>query len=409
MNIKYLSIGALALSGLLITLVSAFFSIKGFVLFLPDPELYYGLLGLGIAFELAKITASTFLFHKMKDGKFPLLFKTILTTSVLALILFSAIFTFVHLNASASKSLSVTGLGNTQVVQLQDRNKIIETRIANINTELAAMPTDMPSAKIRLYNVLNPEKEKLQGELNTNLMEVSKLQNTTNESDQYIFLNNLSVFTGVSREHIFNDVTLFIVCVIDPLAISLFLCATYILASRRNEDNSKDESLIVDSPSNNSFHELGDMIQKIVDRPIKTDTSELINADNDELSKLKASDYIDKDIEFWEGIREQRNLQNVVDDKNSSVIVDQQYTFEPVQYDIPKVTQPKIITTKDLPNEIKIEEAPNPYNIEMGLPIDQNADSKYDEELDKELSNLDTIDLEPPKFEHRTITLSKIK
>lgn len=238
---KYLPVFFLAFSGLLITTVSAFFSVQGFLLFIPDPHLMIGILGLGVAFELAKITGSTFLFHRMSDGNFPILFKVLLTLSVLALVLFSVIFTFVHLNSSASKSLATTDVSSVKILQLKERNTSIEKTISDFELQISSMPSNMVTAKTKLYDKFTPEKLKLQKELASNMEEIHTLQDSSVASDQFVFLSNLSSFTGIEREKIFIVVIMFIVCIIDPLAISLFLAASYILSSQKPKEEISKE------------------------------------------------------------------------------------------------------------------------------------------------------------------------
>ena len=264
-----LSIFFLALSGILITIVSMFFSIKGFLLFIPDHELYLGLLGLGIAFELGKITASTFLFHKNSDNEFPRLFKVVMTISVIALVFFSALFTFVHLNASASKSLATNNTGNEKIATIEERNKVINERIKNIDDQINAIDPSYTRAKIRLYNSLNPEKEKLQLELDSNFKAIQESKSSNIESDQFIFLETLTKFTGIEKDKIFFYVTLFIVIIIDPLAISLFLCATYIYKQSRETETVQEVSPIMGlynlNPIKQDNLELQEVLEEAID------------------------------------------------------------------------------------------------------------------------------------------------
>lgn len=244
---KYLPVFFLAFSGLLITTVSAFFSVQGFLLFIPDPHLMIGILGLGVAFELAKITGSTFLFHRMSDGNFPILFKVLLTLSVLALVIFSVIFTFVHLNSSASKSLATTDVSSVKILQLKERNTSIEKTINDFETQISSMSSNMVTAKTKLYDKFTPEKLKLQKELAANMEEIHSLQASSVASDQFVFLSNLSSFTGIDKEKIFIVVIMFIVCIIDPLAISLFLAASYILSSQKPKEKEEPSKEVVES------------------------------------------------------------------------------------------------------------------------------------------------------------------
>lgn len=240
--IKFLNIFILLVSGLLITLVSAFFSIKGFVLFLPDKELLYGILGIGIGFELAKIVMSTFLFHRMKDGNFPIFIKLIMGISVTLLILFSSIFTFVHLNAAASQDLSVNKIQSVQVERLIKRNTILENRILSINNEISLINgSDKPNTKLRIYNALAPEKEKLEIELEGNIDKLNTLEVKSVVDNQYTVLESISEFTGYDKKDIFTYVVLFIVIIIDPLAISLFLAGSYIIAETKKPLPNKEK------------------------------------------------------------------------------------------------------------------------------------------------------------------------
>lgn len=227
----------LALSGLLITLVSAFFSIHGFIMFIPDKTLFLGILGLGIAFELAKITTSTFLFHRMKDATFPVMFKIYLSLAVLSLIVFSAIFTFVHLNAAVSSNMVESTINQTNIQTLVKRNVDIQASINQMNKQVADLPQDYVKARIKLMNEFTPVKERLEKEYSDNNVKLSQLQISTVKEDKFIFLTNLSEFTGIPREKIFSYVILFIVITIDPLAISLFLAASHILSDLKGKDS----------------------------------------------------------------------------------------------------------------------------------------------------------------------------
>jgi hypothetical protein len=118
---------------------------------------------------------------------------------------------------------------------IEERNKTIDEKIQNIENQINSVDPKYTKSKIRLYNSLNPEKEKLQLELDSNIKTIANLKNKNVESDQFIFLETLTKFTGIDKAKIFFYVTLFIVIIIDPLAISLFLCATYIYNTPKDE------------------------------------------------------------------------------------------------------------------------------------------------------------------------------
>lgn len=287
--IKFLNIFILLVSGLLITLVSAFFSIKGFVLFLPDKELLYGILGIGIGFELAKIVMSTFLFHRMKDGNFPIFIKLIMGISVTLLILFSSIFTFVHLNATASQDLSVNKIQAVQVDRILERNVILEDRILSINNEISLINgSDKPNTKLRIYNALAPEKEKLETELGENLDKLNTLELDSVTNNQYTVLESISEFTGYDKKDIFTYIVLFIVIIIDPLAISLFLAGSYIIAEKNTILPRKERMSILKNRISSNLNLLSSEPLKFVDSsPVKSNNYNEVTVKTPKLTKTK--------------------------------------------------------------------------------------------------------------------------
>ena len=247
-QLQLISSASLALSGLLITLVSAFFSVHGFLLFLPASDLHLGILGLGIAFEVAKIVGCTFLFHSMKDRAFPWFFKGIMLTSMLALILFSSIFSFVHLNSSASASLSTSQTNAVRIAQLDARNTAISGILKGFDDQISNVPSNMNTARMRLYDKFKEERSALQTELAGNSAEIVRLQTSNTESDQFKFLTSFSQLAGVDKATVFTVVILFIVVIIDPLAISLFLSASYIFVGRKQKSVILQEDVAATPP-----------------------------------------------------------------------------------------------------------------------------------------------------------------
>lgn len=310
--LKYLNIAILMLSGLLITLVSAFFSIKGFTLFLPDKELLYGILGIGIGFELAKIVMSTFLFHRLRDRQFPIFIKFIMSVSVAALIFFSSIFTFVHLNASASQDLSVGAIKNTQIERLTERNSILQARINVINSEIATVnASDKPNTKLRIYNALSPEKDKIEIELADNLLSLSELEVATVENNQYTVLESISKFSGYSKEDIFTYIVLFIVIIIDPLAISLFLAGSYIISEKDKKKQLSELPLSLLSKIDTSINNTTTEVKKPT--LIKEDT--ILSKNEEELLMNDSIDYYNSTFSSRE---ENEELENRLINKDAA-------------------------------------------------------------------------------------------
>jgi hypothetical protein len=237
----------LLLSGLTITGAGAFFSVKGFILFIPDPEIGHGLLVLAIGFEVAKITASTFLFHKSKDKSCPAALKIVLMSGVVSLIFLSAIFTFSHLNVSVSKSMAqVEIIDNAKNRRTEERDRLTKA-IANVDKSIEAVPENASVAqRLRMKKAYDAEKAQLQTKLDKANEEIDKAEvNSTNE-DRFLFLNSLSKLFGIDKATMFTVVVLFIVALIDPLAITLILAGTFVLAQYQ-ADRQKDKQHVPDN------------------------------------------------------------------------------------------------------------------------------------------------------------------
>lgn len=230
---RHISAGFLFLSGLLVTLTSIFFSIHGFLLFLSDKELYYGVLLLGISFEIGKVVTSTFLFHNMKDKAFPLFFKGLMTFIVVLLIGFSSIFTFVHLNNSISQNMGKSEVVVREIQELERTIELDRANLSNINTQIANLPSNNVKGRIRLMRAFEEEKTSLTKKINENTERLSTLNSQSIQEDGLTFLNSLSEYTGWAKRSIYTFIILFVVVVIDPLAISMFLAASFIVNKKK--------------------------------------------------------------------------------------------------------------------------------------------------------------------------------
>ena len=236
MAIKIISAALLLVSGLMITLAGAFFSVKGVVMLIPDPEIFYGLFVLAIAFEAAKITASTFLFHEARDRRCPVFLKAILVFAVGTLIALSAIATYSHLNSSISKSMGATQSMDSQLERLTEDRDRLQGTIRNIENQIESLPANTRVAnRIQLIKTYTAEKQEAKQKLDKIETELRQLEGQVVQEDKFLFLNSLSKLTGMNRDDLYTAIVLAIVVLIDPLAITLILSGTFVIAMIREE------------------------------------------------------------------------------------------------------------------------------------------------------------------------------
>ena len=253
MFIIALSAFLLIASGLAITVAGGYLSVIGITLFIPDPHIFSVLILLAIAFEVAKITASTFLFHEAKDKSFPFLFKVVLLALITALMVLSAITTFSHLNASANKNLTSTKFMYSELESLKKDKERAIALSNNIDNRIREIPQDLdPKKRVVQVEKLEKERNAKEDELRKINDKINVVSEKINGSDDFAFLNSLSEILGYERQMIFTYGIIFIVLLIDPLAISLILAGTFLIEKARtlmieNRKKKEETSKIIES------------------------------------------------------------------------------------------------------------------------------------------------------------------
>jgi hypothetical protein len=89
------------------------------------------------------------------------------------------------------------------------------------------------------------EKAELQSKLDKANAEIDKAEVSSTSEDRFLFLNSLSKLFGIDKATMFTVVVLFIVALIDPLAITLILAGTFVLAQYQ-ADRQKEKQNVPD-------------------------------------------------------------------------------------------------------------------------------------------------------------------
>jgi hypothetical protein len=240
MKTQIISAVLLLISGFLITGSGAYFSVKGFTMFIPDETIFIGLLVLAVAFEVAKITASTFLFHKSGDSRYPTWMKFVLSLCVVVLILMSDIFTFSHLNVSVAKSMAqVEAIDRGKERQTTEHQRLVDA-IAKVDKQIESVPDNASvNQRLRMKNAYNEEKTQLRQKLDKMETEITASEKESIDNDRFLFLNSISKLMHVGKETMFTIVVLTVTFIIDPLAISLIVFGTAVLTDAFRKRNEK--------------------------------------------------------------------------------------------------------------------------------------------------------------------------
>ena len=298
--VKILGAIVFAISGLLITLIGTLFTIEGLTLWLPDPEWSNIVILMAVSFELVKLTTSSFLFHYLRDRGFPIFFKFVMFILTLALVLVSSAAIFVHLNKYASTTINSNVTYVQEIKSLEDRNIYLNNKLTSMNDQISSLDKNMVGARIRLIDTYEKENIKINDEILVNNNKISEYRAKLNSEDKFSFLNGFTDLTGMSRSDVYTIFILFLVCLIDPLAISVILAATYIIASYKKEipeekeakvnEEPKEEILLETINSNNldTINELKELLPTNIE-PISEVVTDKIKLSDEEINeKLEA-------------------------------------------------------------------------------------------------------------------------
>lgn len=244
------------MSGVALTLASAWFGINGLLIFFPEKELYYGVLFLGIALEVAKIFTAVFLFHYFKDTHMPKIIKVYMGIGVCVLIFISAIATYVHLSYYVADYIKQEDKNTSVILRLNSELENNRKERTLLDKQIAELPSDYVTGRVSLMNKFDRRKKQIDAReeqiLNKlNSLETKKIDEAP-KSKEYAFLDYMSNSFGKSRQTIYNSLILLLVMVLDPLAIFLTLSGTFILSNKplpindiQEIENIKTEEIII--------------------------------------------------------------------------------------------------------------------------------------------------------------------
>jgi cell division protein FtsB len=253
MSIHYIAAILLGLSGLSITLVGIQFSIKGLALWLPDPEYYIIIFIMAIAFEVAKLSTATFLFHYNKSKDFPIFFKIFLFIATLGLVIISSASIYVHLSKYASKEINVGHDNSLDISELEARNKSLHESKTKLDDQVNNLKSNIVNQRIALHDIYRKDKLKIDAEIKANELKIEGLKASIKENDNFSFMNGIVDLTGKTRLEIYTLFIIFIVALIDPLAISLIIASSYLFSNIHKFKETKNNHTIADTDEYNNY------------------------------------------------------------------------------------------------------------------------------------------------------------
>ena len=125
---------------------------------------------------------------------------------------------------------------DSQLERLTEDRDRLQGTIRNIENQIESLPANTRVAnRIQLIKTYTAEKQEAKQKLDKIETELRQLEGQVVQEDKFLFLNSLSKLTGMNRDDLYTAIVLAIVVLIDPLAITLILSGTFVIAMIREE------------------------------------------------------------------------------------------------------------------------------------------------------------------------------
>lgn len=245
MFIALIILAATALAG-----VAGFFSIFGLAQIYAASAI--SVIVMGASLEFAKLVAASYLYRYW--NKISLWLKSYLIVAVLTLMMITSMGIFGYLTAAYQQdSVPVTEVAQKIASDKTELDRLT-TRKVQIDAQIEKIPNNMVSARTKLMKSFDAEYKTLNPNIDRLTKEISELQSkelTVKAKIGPIMYVAEALHQDPSMAIIWF--TLLLVCVIDPLAVTLTIAANVAIADRKKKEVNVEPVKIDIEPEDNSW------------------------------------------------------------------------------------------------------------------------------------------------------------
>lgn len=254
------------LAGIFLSAIAAYYSIVGLTAIFPGAVISIAVMG--VALELGKLVAASWVFRNWKTS--PFLLKSYLSTAVIILMLITSMGIFGLLAKAHSSTASVQNMNASRIevvdAEIDSRQRevsLIDVQLKNMDDALSRyIELGAVSKGLKAVGELQEERKALTEERRTKVGEILKFKEerislTDAKSKIEVEFGPVKYLAdfiyGEASDSIDKAVRFVILCIIfvfDPLAIGLLIAANYSWM-RQSKPNDKKEEVVAIQPTPN--------------------------------------------------------------------------------------------------------------------------------------------------------------
>lgn len=190
-------------------------------------------IAMAISLDIAKVAGVTFLYKNWKDISFSMKAYMSLATFVLMMITSAGVFGY--LSGEFQKAISGNNQQSVMIDALTEEKARLQKRKEEIDAQIANLPANAVTSRIRLTNQFKVEATGINSRLNAIDKQLPELKVATISQNTKIgpIMYVAEVF-DTTPEQAVKWVILVIIFVFDPLAIALLIAGNFLLAQRKS-------------------------------------------------------------------------------------------------------------------------------------------------------------------------------
>jgi hypothetical protein len=183
---------------------------------------------MGITLEAGKIGVAVYLFRYWK--LMSRLFKYILITFLVALMFITSVGIFGFLSQGYQKTSEEFNIISLELKTLEDEYKVKKTRLEDINSQVAFLPTDSVTNKIRLSREFSDEQQEIRDRIASIEPKIQALKVKRLAYESHIGpIAYVARMLNAPQDNVVFFAILVLVFVADPLAITLTIASNMVL------------------------------------------------------------------------------------------------------------------------------------------------------------------------------------
>jgi cell division protein FtsB len=194
---------------------------------------------MAVALDIGKVVAVSFMYKNL--AKISWFMKVYMTIATLVLMTITSAGVFGYLSGEFQKAIAGNNQQNVIITSLEDEKTRLQARKQEIDAQIANLPSNSVSSRVRLMNQFKDEITRINNRLAKIDEELPSLQvNVIGQNVKIGPIMYLSQAFNTTPEQAVKWVILIIIFVFDPLAVTLLVAGNFLITQRKLNEQKPD-------------------------------------------------------------------------------------------------------------------------------------------------------------------------